>query len=365
MRFAYEPLVEVRISPGAILHNLKIFRELDKKLAIAPVLKSNAYGHGLVEIAKIVDGENIPFLCVDSYFEALILRNEGIRSPILVIGYTPTKNILESRLKDVAFGIVNIEGLRELSEADHPAHIHLKIDTGMHRHGISMDEIDEATRLIRANKRIVLEGVYSHLADADTPNSKHTEMQIKNWNSVVEEFKREFPNIRYFHLAATSGVSLPNIDANALRIGIGLYGFNTSTHELDLQPALEMVTRITSTRTLQKGASVGYNATFAVPNEMRVATIPVGYYEGLDRRLSNKGNVLVRNTPCLIVGRVSMNITSFDVSKVPNVKVGDLVTVISNHHEDSNSVQNIARLCETIPYDILVHIPAHLRRVVI
>ena len=365
-RFSYEPLIEVRISGSAILHNLHIFQGLNGKVAVAPVLKSNAYGHDLVEVAKIVDDESVPFLCVDSYFEALILRNEGIRSPILVLGYTATETILQSRLQDVVFGITGIEGMRELAErATQRVPIHLKFDTGMHRQGIAANDTDETYRLVRANENIAVEGVYSHIADADTRGSMHTLEQVHNWNALVSRLKSKITGVRYFHIAATSGVIFRDCDANMMRLGIGLYGVNVALQPLELRPALELTTRITSLRTLKQGESVGYNATFTAEKDMRIATLPAGYYEGVDRRLSNKGSVLVRETPCPILGRVSMNITSIDVSSVPHANVGDPVVVISSNPNDPNSVENISKACGTIPYEVLVRIPQHLRRTIV
>ncbi|MEK7479892.1 MAG: alanine racemase [Patescibacteria group bacterium] len=366
-RFSYTPLIEIRIRKDAIIHNLNAFRERGRDVAVAPVLKSNAYGHGLVEVARILNGEDLPFFCVDSYFEALILRNENIRTPLLIIGYTPVETMLESRLADVAFGIIGFEELRSLAAlARSPIAIHLKVDTGMHRHGIQPSELGDACMLIRANKHIVLEGVYSHLADADTPDSEHVKMQIAGWNEMAARTRKEFPHIKYFHLAATTGsFYAQQIDANVMRLGIGLYGINVSLGTLDLHPALEMRTRITSIHTLHAGESVGYNATFTASRDTRIATIPAGYAEGVDRRLSNKGPITVRGTPCPIVGRVSMNITSLDISNVANVRVGDEAVVISSSAADGNGVEKIAKLCGTIPYEILVHIPAHLRRVVV
>jgi alanine racemase len=375
-RFAYTPLIAVRINKGALLHNLKVFsaeggsasggQDSNKGVAVAPVLKSNAYGHGLIEVAGVLDGEGLPFLCVDSYFEALILRNEGIRTPILIIGYTPVETMLESRLAHVAFGVIGLEELRSLAAlARLSLTIHLKVDTGMHRHGISPNEIEDAYMLIRANKHIVLEGVYSHLADADTPQSAHAATQIAEWNKTASRVRTKIPGVRFFHLAATTGSFYADeIDANVMRLGIGLYGINESLAPLDLHPALEMHTRITSIRTVKSGESVGYNATFRAPRDMRVATIPAGYYEGVDRRLSGKGSIVVRGIACPIVGRVSMNITSIDISNVVDAHIGDEATVISSDAIDVNGVESIARLCGTIPYEILVHIPAHLRRTV-
>lgn len=346
-------------------------------VAVAPVLKSNAYGHGLVRVAKILDdagadGTRLPFLCVDSYVEALILRNEGIRTPLLIIGYTSLANIERGKftrgLPNVAFGIMSMEELRRLVAADRrrPVTLHLKIDTGMHRQGILFEELEEALHIIaRANaqgKKIILEGVYSHLADADAPGSTLTEAQIKLWNEAVRTIKNKIAGVRYFHLANTAGSRYAReVDANMMRLGIGLYGIGA----LNLLPALEMKTRLTSVRKIAAGESVGYNAIFTAKHAMTVATIPVGYAEGLDRRLGNRGTATVAGIPCPYVGRVNMNITSLDVSRVPDPKLDDEVLVISADRAAPNSIENIAKLCETIPYEMLTRIPAQIRRTVI
>ncbi|MFA6408510.1 MAG: alanine racemase [Candidatus Paceibacterota bacterium] len=360
----YESLIEVTISRDAILHNLRIFKEQHPGVGIAPVLKSNAYGHGLKEVGAILASEHVPFLCVDSFFEALTLRNEGVRSPILVIGYTPIENVVRNTLHDIAFCVIGLDDLREIAQhIQASTKIHIEIDTGMHRHGIQPEEIKTAATLVRSNTHIQLEGVYSHLADADAPDSAHTAAQIERWNAVAGEVHAEFPDIRYIHCAATAGSThLPEMVGNVMRLGIGLYGINVTTGTLDLHPALLMQTRITSLRELAAGEYVGYNATFETTAPTHIASIPAGYSEGIDRRLSNNGFVSVRGTPCPIVGMVSMNITSIDVSAVPEVKTKDTVIVISRNPADSNSVEQIARQCGTIPYEILVHIPAHLRR---
>jgi alanine racemase len=287
--------------------------------------------------------------------------------PILVIGYTPLENILENRLDDVAFCVVGLESLQEVAHSlKAKTKIHLEIDTGMHRHGIMPEEIGAAAALVRSNPHIALEGVYSHLADADTPGSAHVELQVRRWNEAVKEVRKHFPHIKYIHCAATAGSAhLAKMEGNVMRLGLGLYGVNAASMKLDLHPALEMRTRITSLRTVGPGESVGYNATFTASKEMRIASIPAGYTEGMDRRLSNKGIALVREKPCSIVGRVSMNISSIDVSAIPDVKVGEKATVISKDPGAPNSVEKIAAVCGTIPYEILVHIPAHLRRVIV
>ena len=369
LRFRHQPLVEITLSKERLLSNLHLFQKNNLGLGIAPVLKSNAYGHGLSLVAKIVDSENIPFIIVDSYHEALVLRNEGIRSKILVIGYTPLENILRQKLKNTAFTIVSLEQLREISQTlRQPARFHLKIDTGMHRQGLLPAGMDYALSLIRTNPNIVVEGICSHLADADSTKPEFTKNQIKIWNEIVARLKKEFPNVLYFHLSPTCGAPYSeNIMANVLRLGIGLYGIDPSEKKRteELLPVLEMKSVISGTKTIRKGEHIGYGATFEAPREMRIATIPAGYFEGIDRRLSNKGFVKVGKTFCPFVGRISMNVSTIDVSDVPDATLNTPVVIISRNPADKNCIEKNAEITGTIPYDLLVHISQGLRRKVI
>lgn len=372
----YHPLIEVFIYKKNLLHNLHAFQKSYPRHRIAPVLKSNAYGHGLVPIAKILDRQKVPFLVVDSLFEARVLRSEGTKSPILIIGYTRASDIERSGLKNVSFTITTLELLEELSKKlKTPQKFHLKIDTGMHRQGIRPSQIERTIEKIEKNRKIILEGICSHLASADSPDEKYALHQISEWNKAVKIFKNNFPKLKFFHIAATAGSShiacyvatkrhAPA--SNMIRLGIGLYGHDTSPfRNLDLKPVLETKTRVSGIKKIEKGEFVGYGLTYQAKKDMEIAIIPAGYFEGTDRRLSNKGFYKIKGKFCPLVGRVSMNISLADTSGVPSVKAGDEVTLISANHGDKNCVSSIARLCETIPYEILVHIPQHLRRTII
>lgn len=366
MRRPRDTLITVSVYRDRLLHNLHTFQKTYPEAPFAPVLKSNAYGHGLIEVAMILDSENLPFFVVDSYYEARLLRMHGIKTPLLVIGYTPAELMAKNRLHDVSFTITSIEELRSLAAYTHrPISLHLKIDTGMHRHGILPDEVEEATHLITSHSKLLLEGACSHLADAEVSDSTVTGRQLSVWRETMERIRSSCPTLRYVHLANTAATAFAGrAGVNVHRLGLGLYGMDErSDHALDLQPALSIETIITSVRTIEPGETVGYNATFTAQGCVRIATIPVGYAEGLNRRLSGKGVVLVRDVICPIVGRVSMNITSVDVSAVPGVKMGDRVTVLSAEAGAPNSAEAIAALCGTIQRDILVGIPRHLRRV--
>lgn len=360
------PLVHVYISASALLHNLHTYQNIHPGVACAPVLKSNAYGHGLVPVARILDGENLPFLVVDSLYEARMLRNSGIKTPILIIGYVQPENMLRDRLSKISFTITSLEQLYAVtSSISRPRNIHIKIDTGMHRQGLLPEQITECIRLIQTHTHIKLEGVCSHFADAENTDTSFTDLQRKTWNDAVSVFKKTFPKIPYIHISGTAGTAHPTTaHENMIRLGLGLYGIDPSPFTtLSLKPVLTMKTVISSVRSIKKGDRVGYNGTYIAEKDMLIATVPVGYFEGVDRRLSNCGSFKVGDVFCPIVGRVSMNITSIDISLVPQTKMGDLVTIMSEIGDDENSVSNLARKAQTIPWEILVHIPQHLKRV--
>ncbi len=367
-RFRYTRLVEVFVYKDHLLYNAEQYQQVAPTCGIAPVLKSNAYGHGLVEVARVFDRPGTAFLVVDGYYEALILRNEGVRAGILVVGYTAIENIIGSRLHEVAFTILDLPQLLELSDTlTVPRRFHLKIDTGMNRQGLLMAEVEEAFDAIQQNENIILEGLCSHLADADGADESFTAQQIERWNEVAAAGKNAFPNLKFTHLANTAGSFYADrIDANVMRIGLGLYGINPNPrHPLDLKPALDIRSRVGAVKWIKKGDKVGYNVTFEAERDMPLAIVPTGYNSCVDRRLSNKGFFKVKDTMCPIVGKISMNITTVDASTVADVKRGDVVTVVSARKEDENSVENMARICGEIPYVILVNISPQLRRVVV
>lgn len=339
---------------------------------IAPVLKSNAYGHGLIEVAQILENyrskhpnltEEIPFFCIDSYFEAISLKSKGIETPLLIIGFTRPEDIIFSKLKNISFVITSLEQLQAINFCRHPIYIHLKIDTGMNRQGLKQDQINQAIKIIKENRNLKLEGLISHFADADNTDQNFTDRQISIWNKVVENLQKYF-SIKYIHISNTSGHKYTQtINANLSRLGIGLYGFDKNVESV--KPVLSMKTIITSVKNIDKGESVGYNGTFTASRDMKIATIPVGYYEALDRSLSNKGFVKIGDHFCPIIGRISMNISTIDVSEIMDIKIGDEVLVISNNLADKNSITNISKLTQTIEYENLVHIPQHLKRVIV
>lgn len=358
-------LIEVRVSKAALLSNYRAFKNA-YGLPVAPVLKSNAYGHGLVEVANILEPEQPPFFVVDSQYEAKVLRARRIKTPLLIVGYVSPESIATNRLKDVSFTLTSLEMLRLVCETKTAARVHIKIDTGMRRQGLLPEEIGEAIALL-TQSNLTVEGVCSHFADADGPDAVFTDTQIECWNKVVPLWKAAFPALRWWHIGATAGAAYTkSADTNLIRLGTGLYGFpRHASQTFALTPALSLWSTLTGSKVLKQGERVGYNGTFAAQRDMRVATVALGYFEGVDRRLSNKGSMQIGGVVCPIVGRVSMNITTIDVSLCKDAMLGTRVLVFSANSNDDNSLQNLARLCDTTPLELLVGIPQHLRRVVV
>jgi alanine racemase len=366
-----ENMVTVTLSKSALLNNINEFIKIGNGILISPVLKSNAYGHGLNEIAEILDiytsQSSVPLFILDSYFEAKKLRNDDIKRAIMVIGYTTIKNIVHNKIKDIIFTISDITVLRELGEKlNKKTRINLKLDTGMHRQGILPNDIEQAIKIIKENKNIILESISSHFSDAEE-NKDYTEKQIIEWNKLVDKIKSEFNTIKYWHISNTAGHNYINkAKCNMTRLGAGLYGIRDGAYvdNVHIMPVLQLQTIITGIKRIKKGQTVGYGNSFEAKNDMVIATIPVGYYEGIDRRLSNKGHVIVHGNIVNIIGRVSMNITTIDITNIDNAKVGDKVIVISNIESDQNSMLNISKET-TLARDLAVNIASHLKRVVI
>ena len=310
-------------------------------------------------------GKRLPFLVVDAYFESLILRNEGIKTPILVIGYTSLQNIIKNKRKKIIFSILDLEQLQDLSsKLTKPATFHLKIDTGMHRQGLMPDQLDEAIQLLQENPNIKVDGILSHLSNANGPDATYTRQQIHSWNQSVAKFKNAFPGMTYFHLAATGGtIHSDSIDANVIRIGLGLYGIGYHPEQqAALLPALQIDTCVAAVKKVKAGAYIGYALSYQTTKETTIALIPCGYNACVDRRLSNKGFFYINEKPCPIIGKVSMNITIVDVSNAGPVKKGDRVEMIGCKPGRHNTISSIAALCETNACDVLVSISPMLKR---
>lgn len=360
----YQTLNKIELSAKNLIHNYQYLSSFDRKLKVAPVLKSNAYGHGILEIAKILDSQKASFFCVDSLFEAYQLLKAKIKTPILIMGYTNPENLKVKKLP-FSFAVYDRETLKVLDKYQPGAKIHIKVDTGMHRLGVPIDDLPDFLKELKNYPHLQVEGLMSHLAMVKGPLFQS---QLKNFQKAKELVKKSKFNPQWFHLSASSG--LINTQArkkilqisNLARCGIALYGIGSNPQ---LKPVLKLTTHLAQIKTLVAREKVGYDGTFVAKKKMVLGVLPIGYFDGVDRRLSNLGFTQVKGVECPIVGKVSMNITTIDLSNVQNPQIGEGVVIYSDNPNHPNSIEGSAQLCQTIPYDFLVHLTSSMKRVVI
>lgn len=367
-RRSYRAYNEARISASRLEHNYRAAQALAGDKDVGVILKSNAYGHGLVPVARVAQALAVPYVIVDSTYEALILKDHGIRVPVMVMGFTAQEN-LQKKKYPFTFVASDRASLETLLATQPHAPLHLFVNTGMNREGFDMVDVPWLIEMIRSNPTRLFEGVMSHFADADRePMSELTQQQLACWDAVISQFRDAGIVFPRMHIdASNSLVHERNAAGNFVRAGKAFYGIAGGEHKNYAQflPALEFVSTIVTLRRVKKGDSVSYGATYTAPEDIHLAVIPAGYQEGVERRLSNAGVVTIRGVLCPIVGRVCMNYTCIDVSAVPGVAVGDEVTVYSNDQSAPNSLLNVSRLVGSIPHEIMTRVDHTVRRVVI
>jgi alanine racemase len=358
-RYEFIPYSVVRIAAGNLLRNVKIFEDLTG-LEVMPVLKANAYGHGIREVAQILNqAPKVKMVVVDGYFEANKIRMVTDKR-VLVMNPTTLHNMRLTDHRRMSFVVADMQDLRELAKSRFHVKIHLKINTGMNRLGFLEEEMPEVIRILKKAPRLRLEGVMTHLYDANALDNKASLAQVEIFDRVVEQILAAGFEPAVIHAAASAGsVKVKSRFANAARVGIGIYGINPLAREdkrygdlQGLKPVMSLVSTIMHTIDLKKGDRVGYGGTFTAERATRIGVIPMGYYEGLPRALSNRLD---------FVGRICMNMAMIDIDKT-NLKKGDEVVVFSARTEDKNSVAAICREFGLYPHEVLVHVSETIRR---
>lgn len=367
IRNNYQTLNTIEVSESALIHNYRYLSQLSD-LKISPVFKSNAYGHGLQLVAKILDKFEAPFFSVDSLYEAYELLKIGIKTPILIMGYTNPENFKGKKLP-FSFAVYDKLTLETLYKYQPQAGIHLFVDTGMHREGIRIDEFKEFLEYASQFKGINIEGLMSHFGASDKYDNKLTLEQVENFVKAQKMLKQFGFIPKWIHHGNSSAIlhssKYKKKIGNVVRAGIDTYGIDPEGKNTTLQPVLRVITTLNQIKSLKKGESVGYDFTYKAKKNMKIGILPYGYYDGLARRLSNKGIVTIDGVACPIIGRVSMNISTIDISNVPSPYIGQKVVVYSSNKIDSNSIYNASMKAETIPYILLVHLASSIKRIVV
>ncbi|MFA7252312.1 MAG: alanine racemase [Candidatus Paceibacterota bacterium] len=367
----------IEINTKAITHNYKVFRSLiSKRTKLCGVVKSNAYGHYLTEFAKRLEKLGIDYLAVDSVVEGLTLRREGIKIPILVLGYTLPEMLVPASEAELEITISNFDYFNEIKKLKlkKPIRAHIKVDTGFHRHGFQIDDIKNILVKIKEGKNIKVVGLYTHFAAADNPAfPKETRDQIK----ILLDWKKAFSRAKIkviTHACATSGTILyPEAHFDFVRVGIGVYGLWPSAEtkafaedKFILKPALSWRTLIGEIKNVKKGERVGYDFTETLNRDTKIAVLPIGYWHVFPRALSSIGHVLVRGKKVKVIGRVCMDITMIDVTDVAGVNVGDEVTIIGQDGKENISSADIAKLVDgSSEYETVTRINPLIKRIYI
>lgn len=369
----------IEIDTKALKHNFGVFRKfIAPKVKLMAIAKSNAYGHGLVPYAKTMERFGADWLGVDSIKEALRLREEGVKCPILVLGYTLPENIPLGARFGVHLTISTKEGLSgcaKLSPHDkQKLRIHLKVDTGMGRQGFLPEEMPDIVKFLKKHfSKEMIAGVYTHFAKAKNPSfPKETLEQIEHFKKAVALLQYEgFKPLR--HASATSGTLLfPEAHFDMVRIGIGLYGLWPSKEvqtvfekRAPLRPALSWKTVIGEVKKFPHGSGIGYDFTEKLLPGSRAAICPIGYWHGYPRALSSVGKMIVRGKTAKALGRISMDMVIVDVSDIPGVKVGDEVTIIGRDGKTEINADTVALLADTVNYEIVTRINPLIHRIYI
>ncbi len=374
----------VEISKSAVKHNLGVFRRIiGPKVKLMAVVKSNAYGHGLMEFSYLAEQFGADYFGIDTLSEGIKLRKNGIEKPILVLGYTRHVRMAEAAKNNISLTIYNAEDLEFLLKnaklfVKCPLKIHLKIDTGMHRQGIYPEELPNFLKRLKKVSPLELEGVFTHFASAkDITYPFYTKWQLERFQKALNILaKAGFKKILR-HAAATGAVFLyPESRFDMVRIGIGLYGLWPSkeaeiqhdkilNRKIALKPVLKWKTVVAHVKKIKKGEHIGYDLSERMIKDGKIAVLPVGYWHGYDRGFSGIGEVLINGTRCRVLGKISMDMIVVDITKAGKVEVEDEVVLLGKQGEEEITAAELAQKIGTISYEIITRINPQTPRIVV
>lgn len=354
---------QVRYDLAALAHNLRQYRVgLNAQTKILAMVKAQAYGAGMVQIAQQLQSGGIDYFGVAYADEGVLLRQAGIQAPILVMNAEPSafdlciSNLLEPAIYSLEHLDAFIRSLIAQEKLAYP--IHLKFDTGMHRLGFLPDEAQRVLQMIKAQPEVLIKSIYSHMACADEPLHPMNASQINIFNEICAQFSAALPYSFIRHLLNSEGAAhFSAAQFDMVRLGIGLFGVNHDpAFEVKLKPVLTWTSRISQLKKLKKGACVGYSCTDVLAEDTQIAVIPVGYADGFSRQLSNgKGGVYIDGTYCPTIGRVCMDMI---MVLAPNARPDASVEIIG----PNQPLSDFAQKANTIPYEILTGISPRVQR---
>lgn len=356
----------VEVNLGALERNVRLIRQgiaPDKKLMA--ILKADAYGHGAVMCAPTLEASGISMIGVASIDEALQFRDAGIETPILVIGMVPDwamRSAIEENIDITIFDRYRLDSLKLIyQETRRPVPIHIKVDTGMHRIGVHWEQAAEFIRHCQSVPFVKVEGVFSHFAA--TADKRFTQTQIERWHQVLHALDTA---PRHLHIANSAGaIHYPQAEGNLVRLGIALFGYDEDA-SIPLEPTMSVKARIIHLQDVQEGEGVSYGPSFRAPRSgqpIKVATLPLGYADGIPRCLSNKIKGLIRGVEISQVGTITMDQMMFDVSALPTdtpALIGETITLVGEDDGKKITLRDWAKAADTIEYELMCQLRVRL-----
>lgn len=362
------PLSWVEIDLKALVHNLQQAKDRSRPgTAILAVVKSDAYGHGMVPVARTLERNAVHFFGVSKFWEAEELRENGIRRPILVlVGIEPEdmEEALRLQVRPVLFRPDHARALSDTAvRLQQPAKVHIKVDTGMGRLGVPLEKLSEFLDQLATLPGIEVEGICSHFSIADEADKAYSHWQLERFEQALQVVAGKGLDPKFAHLSNSAGLlDLPQAHYQLVRPGLMLYGSQPSDQlrtPADLKPVMCFKSKVLQLKEVPEGRSIGYGRTYVTRAPTRIATIPVGYDDGYPRLLSNQAKVLICGRRVPIVGRVSMNLITADVTQLPEVTEDAEVVLLGAQGQERIRAEELAAMCGTISYEIYCLIGRH------
>lgn len=364
----------VEVNLDYIKHNIsEVKSTLAKKSKILVVVKADGYGHGAIEVSRIAVSCGVDYLGVANCQEAIVLRKAKINTPILVLGIIFPQDIpkiIKYNLTPAVYGLKIAQNLSHLAKKHgQNVKIHVKIDSGMGRMGILLNQAVDFLKKLQRLPCLELEGIYTHLATADEEDDTYAWEQFKKFEGLLKELEEENIYIPLKHISnSAASIKFPAMHLDMVRIGIITYGLYPSSYcsqKINLKPAMHFKTKILQIKNLPKGSSISYGKTYITSKDTKLAILPVGYNNGYNRLLSNKGQVIIKDKLAPLVGRVCMDLCMVDISKLKDLKEEEEVILFGGNEHNSISVDEIAKICHSINYEIVCQVGKSVPRIYI
>lgn len=367
----------IELSKKALVNNYKLFESISKPGTFVPVIKSNAYGHGLAEVFEILNTLEPEIIAVNYVEEAQELRQLGFKKRILIVGPVPQNLYPQVQEIDAEFFLGDQFSVNEWLTLETKPKAHIKVDTGMSRQGFHPHEVDDLSHQLKKHKKQII-GIASHFSNVeDVMELSYAHTQVERFHKATKTMEEQGFKLTPHMASSASTLLMDHMRVGLTRVGISLYGLWPSQatklsylknhKELeDLRPVLNWKTEVALVKTIQAGDFIGYGCTYRAMTDMNVAVLPVGYYEGYPRLASGRGSyVLIKGKRCPIVGRICMNMMTVDITSLDKIQTGEVVTLIGKDQDEIVDADTFAGWAETIHYEALTCLNAKIPRRII